>query len=69
MSNSYQYDTRPPGEGTWAVFAEKVVAERDEARAYAEQLKDRIARDNEAASRREAELEAQLEKMRGDSTL
>ena len=22
-----------PGEGTWAVFAEKVVAERDEARA------------------------------------
>jgi hypothetical protein len=32
-----------PGEGTWAVFAEKVVGERDEALAEVERLKQEIA--------------------------
>ena len=30
MSNTGNYPTTPPGEGTWSVFAEKVVRERDD---------------------------------------
>lgn len=33
-----------PGEGSWSVFAEKVVAERDELRAEVRELKRRIVR-------------------------
>jgi hypothetical protein len=29
--NGGNYDTRPPGEGTWSVFAAKVVEQRDAA--------------------------------------
>lgn len=31
-----------PGEGTWSVFAMKVVEERDEARAEVERLRERV---------------------------
>ena len=33
-----------PGEGTWSVFAEKVVKERDEARAEVERLRNQLER-------------------------
>jgi hypothetical protein len=36
------YDTRGVGDGTWAVFAEKVVAERDEARVEVARLTETI---------------------------
>ena len=38
MSGGPNYDNRPPGEGTWSVFAEKVVRQRDDALARVAEL-------------------------------
>lgn len=37
-----------PGEGSWSVFAEKVVAERDQLRAEVRELKRRVAKARKA---------------------
>lgn len=44
-----------PGEGSWSVFAEKVVEERDAARAEAEKLRAEIEALHAALKRRDAE--------------
>jgi len=53
MSNRSNYDNRPPSEGTWSVFTQKVVGERDMAR-------DRVAELEEAANKAIGHLNALL---------
>lgn len=56
-----------PGEGSWAVFAEKVVAERDAARAQideAQRAVARMVRHAEQAERERDEARAQLAALR-----
>ncbi len=44
---SANHDTRGPGEGSWAVFAEKVVVERDELREQLSTLKKKLAEERD----------------------
>jgi hypothetical protein len=56
-----------PGEGTWSVFAEKVVAERDEARARCEKLRelaDMAAAEQGLAQRRMMEAQKERDEAR-----
>ena len=50
-----------PGEGTWSVFAAKVVAERDEAQWYAEGLRAALA----IVEAERDEARAEVERLRG----
>jgi hypothetical protein len=58
-----------PGEGTWSVFAEKVVAERDEARARCEKLRelaDMAAAEQGLAQRRMMEAQKERDEARAE---